>query len=480
MNAFKRTFGGIVVLVVMIQLACEQEHRQYISPAPEMVLPGDDLEQIKERGTLVVLTENSSISFYLYKGQGMGYDYELISAFAKDHDLKVEVHLINDLNDMFELLQNGEGDVIACNLTATEKREDLVSFTSPLTHSRQVLVQRRPNGRMVDAEDEADSLITDWQQLDGKEIFVHRFSVYYDNLMERVASDSIQLDIIEASGSLSSERLIKLVADGQIDYTIADENVALLNATYYPNIDVSFSLGEPDPIAWAVRKDADSLRFALNDWIESKKTHQKRNFIYHKYFKATKSQQSRVQSSYSSLDGKQISQYDEIIQRYSKDIRWDWRLLAAMIYNESRFNHEAKSWAGAFGLMQMMPRTAERFGIDTTHTQEANIRAGVAYIKYLDRFWRKHIEDPEERVNFILASYNVGPGHVQDARVIARHLEKDPDVWFNNVADCLLLKVDSEFSSLEGVKNGYCRCSEPVNYVTNVRSKFAEYRVLSW
>lgn len=448
----------------------EQEER--VADVHELHDVDRDLAQIRENGTLVLLTENSSVSFYLYRGQGMGYDYELVNAFAKTHGLNVEIRILDDLNAMFDRLRSGDGDLIACNLTRTRERMKDIAFTEPLSRTRQVLVQRRPSGR------EAEEPINDWFDLIGREVYVHGFSVFQQTIDSLTQKHGGGPTMIEASGNLSSERLIKLVSEGQIDLTIADENTAMLNATYYPNLDISFALTEPQEIAWAVRKGADSLLTALNDWIANPKTARKRNFVYHKYFKAAKNQQARVQSVFSSLEGKRISEFDEAIKRYSKDLRWDWRLLSAMIYHESRFNPEARSWAGAFGLMQLMPRTAERFGIDSTHTREANIKAGVAYLKYLDKYWTPRIKDPEERVNFVLASYNVGPGHVQDAREIARQTGKDPDVWFNNVAEGLLLKSDREFIGLDGVKHGYCRGAEPVNYVTNVRSKFVEYLAL--
>lgn len=465
----------VVLLMVVFALSggCQQRVEPVDSSSLTALEEADrDLDQIRDDGTLVLLTENSSVSFYLYRGQGMGYDYELVNAFAKAHGLKVEIRMLDDLNAMFDRLRTGDGDLIACNLTRTRERLKDVAFTEPLSKTRQVLVQRRPSGR------EAEKTIDDWFDLIGREVYVHGFSVFQqtiDSLTQKHGGGPI---MIEASGNLSSERLIRLVSEGQIDLTIADENTAMLNATYYPNLDISFALTEPQEIAWAVRKNADSLLLALNQWITDKKTARKRNFVYHKYFKAAKNQQARVQSVFSSLEGKRISEFDEAIKRHSKDIRWDWRLLSAMIYHESRFNPEARSWAGAFGLMQLMPRTAERFGIDTTHTREANIRAGVAYLKYLDKYWTPRIKDPEERVNFVLASYNVGPGHVQDAREIARQTGKDPNVWFNNVADALLMKSDRDFIALEGVKHGYCRGAEPVNYVTNVRSKFVEYLAL--
>ncbi len=444
-----------------------KEQKKEPSPTPSF---SEDFDAIRQRGKLVVLTENTSVSFYLYRGQGMGYDYELIRNFARDHELTLEVKVLDDLNAMFERLAQGDGDIIACNLNATHERETLAAFTAPLFSTRQVLVQRKSEDSLA--------FVSDWRHLNGKEVYVHTISTGHANLEAAAALHGVKPSIIDPSGNLSSEKLIRLVAEGQIDYTVADENLARLNATYYPNLDISFPISEAQDVAWAVRHDADTLLAELNAWILNPQNQRRLKYTYHKYFESVKSQQARVQSAYSSLDGKRISEYDDAIQRNSRSLQWDWRLLAALIYEESRFNPEARSWAGAFGLMQLMPATAERFGIDTTQLREANIKAGVAYLRYLDRYWKKHIEDPDERINFILASYNVGPGHVQDARAIAMQIGKDPKLWFNNVADCLLLKADPEYYHLDGVRHGYCRCTGPVNYVSDVQRKFAEYRAL--
>ena len=462
-------FFSLVFIAACLQSCTSTlgEQKEEPSPLPAFV---EDFDAIRKRGKLVVLTENTSVSFYLYKGQAMGYDYELIRTFAHDHDLTLEVKVLDDLNAMFERLAKGDGDLIACNLNISPDRQSLAAFTTPLFSTRQVLVQRKTG--------DSTDFVSQWRHLDGKEVYVHTISTAYANLEAAARQHNVAPEMIDPSGNLSSEKLIRLVAEGQIDYTIADENLARLNATYYPNLDVSFAITEAQDVAWAVRKDADTLLTHLNRWLEDSKNQRRLKFTREKYFEAVKSQQARVQSAYSSLDGRRISEYDELIRKHSSSLQWDWRLLAAMIYEESRFNPDARSWAGAFGLMQLMPATAERFGIDTTQTREANIKAGVAYLRYLDRYWKKHIDDPEERVNFILASYNVGPGHVQDARVIAIQTGKDPNLWHNNVADCLLLKSEPEYHQLEGVKHGYCRCTAPVEYVSDVQRKFAEYRAL--
>ena len=349
--------------------ACDSERKVRVV-VPETVVR--DLAQIKEDGKLILLTENTSTSYYLFRGQPIGYDYELVKAFAKSQGLDLEVRVIDDLNQMFELLRSGEGDIIACNLVINDERRQIVEFTSPLGETKQVLVQKKPDRWWkMNTQTLDDTLIRDIHQLENETVNVHQYSSFWARLYEINNQENIHIDIQPANGDVDSEELIRQVVKGKITYTVADENVARLNQTYEPSIDVETAISEPQKIAWAVRQNSDSLLLALNDWIADKKNKRKLAVTYKKYFKSVKDQKQRVSSEYSSLGGNRISIYDEILQTESHRLDWDWRLLAAIVYSESRFNPEAKSWAGAFGLMQIMPVTGARFGIDTSMTEKA-------------------------------------------------------------------------------------------------------------
>lgn len=451
--------------------SCKEKKKDVQESGPPMI--HRDLNSILESGEITLLTENSSSSYYLYKGQPMGYDYELVKKFADDMGLELKVEVIDDVNRMFELLNEGKGDIIACNLTVTNERRNLLNFSTPLMEVRQVLVQRKPDDwKKMNKRDIESSLIRSPIELGSKTVYVHEYSSF--NARLRSLQDEIgqEIDIRLASGDVDSETLIRMVAEGLIDYTIADENSALLNQTYYPQLDVKTGISFPQQIALGTRLNSDSLRDVLDIWLSQSTNKRRMAFLYDKYFRSVKDQKSRVFSAFSSLDGRKISDYDEHIKRLSLAIGWDWRLVAALIYQESRFNPDAKSWAGAFGLMQLMPQTAERFGIDTTQTELGNLEAGVKYIKFLEGFWEDKIQNPEERRKFVLASYNVGPGHVLDAQKIADHLGLDRLIWDNNVADCIVLKSQAKYYHLEGVKHGYCRGEQPFAYVRNIMSHY--------
>lgn len=440
-----------------------------------------DLEAIKKRGKLIALTQNSSTSYFVYRGQAMGYEYELLKRFTKSIGVELEIKIIPDVNAMFDLLNKGVGDVIACNLAVTKDRLAQASFSEPYNFTRQVLVQKLPEGHEKMTQKELNKhLVNGPLDLIDKKVYVNKSSSFFSRLESMQNEIGGDIDIVSVPGYIDTEKLIKKVANGDIEYTVADDNIAKLNATYYPNIDISVQLSFPQQIAWATRSNSPTLLNAIDAWFEVDRHKSVYAYIYNKYFKASKEQWKKFNGEYSSLKGNKISDYDDLLKEYSKIIDWDWRLLAAQMYQESKFKEDAVSWAGAFGLMQFMPATAAQYGLIQSSPPEDHVKAAILYISWLDSYWKERIFDEEERVKFILASYNVGLGHVMDARNLALSLGYDPQLWSNNVAECILLKSNAEYYQSDLVKHGYCRGEEPYTYVKKIFSQFAHYkRVIS-
>ncbi|MEM7108163.1 MAG: transporter substrate-binding domain-containing protein [Bacteroidota bacterium] len=438
-----------------------------------------DLGGIRERGSLVAILDNSSTGYFIYKGQPMGYEFDLLSLFAEHLNLRLEIELTNSIDEAFDMLNQGKGDVIAYNLTITKERKQLVQFSKSHYKTKQVLIQRKPEGwRKLTRDKLNKSLIRDQNDLMGKEVYVRKSSAYVQrlkNLADEIGGD---ISIVETADSLETERLIKMVAQGDIDYTIADESVALVNAAYYPNIDVYTPISFPQRIAWAVRHTSDSLLNELNAWLEQIKRQPTYNVVYNKYYKSPRSSLIRASSDFSSISGQKISPYDDLIKIAADSIGWDWRLLAAQIYQESKFDPKVKSWAGAIGLMQLVPETGRRFGARVLTDPSQSINAGTAYIKHLDKLWSKSVTDEWERKKFILASYNVGLGHVVDARDLAKKYGKSPHVWEGHVEYYLLNKSKKKYINDPVVKFGYCRGEEPVNYVREILNRYTQYSQL--
>ena len=438
-----------------------------------------DLDKIKARGSLIAIVDNSSTSYFVYKGQPMGYEYELLSLLAAELDVDLKLDITEDIDEALNKLNRGDGDIVAHNLTVTKKRSNQIGFTDHLSLERQVLVQRKPqNWRRMKLHQIDKQMIRNPLELIGKEVRVRKSSSFVtrlQNLSEEIGGDVI---IVEEPGNVEVETLIQRVAEGEIDYTVADENVAKVNSTYYSNIDISTPISFAQRIAWGVRKNAPELLDVINQWLAKEKRKAPYYAIYDKYFKSPKASLARKNSMFSSIVGNQLSPYDSLIMEGAQVLDWDWELLAALIYQESKFNPRAKSWVGAAGLMQLLPSTAAMYGAKNIYDPSQSIMAGVDYLKWLDQLWQPKVPDPGERIKFVLGSYNVGQGHVLDARKLSSKYGKNPRIWDDHVAYYLEQKSKPEFYNDPVVTAGYCRGLEPVNYVREVLQRYEQYRQL--
>ncbi len=431
------------------------------------------LEQIVKDGVLKVVTDYNSTSYFIYRGQPMGYQFELLQELSDYLGVKLEVLANNKMQEKFDILNNGEVDLIAVNLTVTKDRKQFLDFVVPHAQTRQVLVQKKPdNWKRLSKKDYSDSLIRNQLELGGKTIYVQARSTYAKRLYNLSEEIGDSINVVETDEGV--EKLIEMVAIGDIDYTVCDENVALVNMTYYEDIDISLPVSFPQNIAWAVKKGDHELKEVIDTWLLDFKKTRRYATIYKKYFKNSRISSIKGSDYFVASSG-EISPYDEYIKEFSRSIEWDWRLIASMVYQESRFNPEAKSWAGAMGLMQLMPNTAKRFGVGSNSSPKQHIRAGIMFIQWLDNLF-KDIEDNKERQKFVLAAYNVGPGHVMDARRLAEKHNCNPRVWDDNVALFLLKKSNSKYYSDPVVKYGYCRGVETFKYVSEVFERFEHYK----
>jgi len=459
--------------IVMMGYSCEESARQDYFEEPVASM---DLHNIVERGYLNVLVDNNSFSYFIYKGHPMGYEYELLQLLAKHLNIGLKIKVTSGVERAFDQLNSGEGDLIAFPLTITKGRRKVVRFTRPHFNTYQVLVQRKPeNWRKLTLEEIENGLIRNPADLIGKKVHVidgtsHQLRL--KNLSEELGGDIlIQPDTLIAE----SESLIRKVALGEIDYTVADHTMARVNCAYYPNIDASTVLSVPQQIAWAGRINSPELIAAIDDWLQSIKKQPTFMVIYNRYFKSPRTSLLRMQSAYSSMGGNKLSPYDDLIKQGAEKLDWDWRLLAAMVYQESKFKPDGESWAGARGLMQLMPETAIRFGATDPGDPTQSLIAGVNYLLYLDKYWSKRIAKPEERLKFILASYNAGLSHILDARKLCGKHGKDNTRWAD-VEYFLLKKSDPKYYRDPLVTTGYCKCEEPVNYVKDVLERFDDYK----
>jgi membrane-bound lytic murein transglycosylase F len=434
-----------------------------------------DLDSIRKRGKLIAVTDLNSTNYFIYKGEPMGFNYELLKSFSDQIGIDLEIVAESHLDNAFDMLKRGKADLLAIGLTDNASGGNDVTFSQPIAETRKVLVQRKPHNWRSQTQDAIDKkLIRNQSALGKKTIYLPAGSSEGEPFLTMAGESGDSINLIKVP--YNAEQLIKHVAEGIIEYSVCDENVALVNATYYPEIDVRTVLSLPQSIGWGVRKaNSDTLLYELNRWITAYRKTGSYALLYAKYFKNSRSS-IIVRSDFYALNTGKVSQYDDMIRRFSVKIDWDWRLLASLICQESHFNPNVESGAGAYGLMQIMPETGQNFGIDITSSPENNMKAGIKYITWLHSIFDPKIPDEKERINFILAAYNAGPGHVLDAMKLAEKNGMDPLKWEGSVAVWLLKKSEPKYFKDTVVKNGYFRGIESVSFVSEVLNRYEHYK----
>lgn len=463
----------IVVLASLLLIGCSSDN-----DADSLALNDTQTDSVSTPltqvpGKLTVLMDNNIASYYIMKGQPRGFDYEILNWYCKDHGLELDVKVIPNFDFILDSLLAGNGDLAAGNLTITGDRLRRVDFTTPLHYTRQVLVQRLTAEARRSRAARKEWLVDHVLELEGRQVHVNRTSSFAERLYNIVRENGIQVDVVEVASDVGYSRLLEMVAEGEIDLTVADENIARMHRVFYPNLDINTPISLTQAIAWALPPEKDSLMLSINTWLDTKVNSSRYNIIYNKYF----SSNPRRNESIREIRNGHISSFDGMIQDRAEEIGWDWRLLAALIHQESRFNPDAKSPFGATGLMQVMPTTGERFGVtpDELHIPSRNMQAGTGFIAWLERYWRRKLTDTTDMDKFVLASYNVGLGHVIDARNLAEKYNLKTDVWFDQVEVMLKNKMLPKYYNDPVVEHGYCRGAEPVHYVRYIMRTYQYY-----
>ncbi|UKM65321.2 transporter substrate-binding domain-containing protein [Flavobacteriaceae bacterium GSB9] len=459
----------------MLFQSCEKSSASNNKAANKPVLKRD-LKTIKEDGKLKALTVYSGTSYFLYRGKPMGYEYELLQRLADYLDLELEIIVADDINNLITMLNNGEGDIIAHGLTITGNRQASVSFSNYLYLTKQVLVQKKPdNWRNMHWKKLENALIHDAIELINDTVYIRDKSSYKERILNLSEELGGKIHIKSLPGEMATDEIIKEIAVGHIKHTIADKNIASIMASYYPILDVDVPVSFSQRIAWATRKNSPELLNSINLWLEEMKKKVDYNVIYNKYFKNKKNFRRRIKSDFYSLNNEEISPYDDIIKAHSKTLGWDWRLIASLIYQESRFKPDDSSWANAKGLMQIMPKTAKELNITDRADPEQSIRGGTTYLKQL---WKKFetVTDSVQRKKFTMAAYNCGLYHVKDAQKLAVKKGLKPELWDDNVEDIILALSNPKNYNDPVVNYGYVRGIEPYNYVNQIFERYAHYK----
>lgn len=464
----------VVGLIAILILGCNLKNEKKIDEQKTAFSPRD-FQKIKKSGKLRALLAYSSTSYFLYKGKPMGYEYELLERLANHFDLELEITVSEDLSSLLSELNKGTVDIVAYGLAVTTERKEDAAFTDYLYLTNQVLVQRKPrNWRSLTLDNIKENLVLDPIQLINDTVSVRNNSSYFDRIQNLSKEIGGRIVIDTLKGKLATAEIIKMVADGNIKYTLADKNLAQINASYFPILDVTVPVSFSQRIAWAINKNSKELLSKTNEWLEDEKTKTDYYVIYNKYFRNKRNFSRRVKSEFYSLTNNQISEYDDLIKTNAKKLGWDWRLLAALIYQESRFDLKANSWTGAEGLMQLMPNTAKELGVQNSLEPIDNINAGSKYLKSIYGNFDE-ITDTVQRIKFTMGAYNSGYYHIKDARMLAQLNGLDPNIWDGHVNEMLLALSYPKNYNHPSIDYGYVNGIEPYNYVNQIFERYEHY-----
>lgn len=427
---------------------------------------GSDAVSTKLPDTLRVGTLYSALSYFIYRGEPMGYDYDLVEQFGADKGIAIDLVVAQSLPSLLAMLDSGTIDLAAYEIPITAEYRDRVIPAGPENVTTQVLVQPKTDD---------NTAVHDVTDLIGREVYVEKGSKYeyrLENLNEELGG-GIKIHTVDQD-TLITEDMIEMVSNGQIPMTIVDSDIAKINKTYYNDLDITMDVSYPQRSSWGVSPKAPWLADTINAWIKTAEYQRENEQVFKRYFELSKAPYS---GEFKITNGK-ISKYDDLFRKYADEIGWDWRLLASQGFAESRFNPNAVSWAGARGVMQIMPRTANAYGLSQQNmaNPEANIRTASKIIKDLDKSLKKRVPDETERQKFVLAAYNSGLAHVLDAMALAKKYGKDPTVWFGNVAETMLWKSNPKYYNDPVVKYGYSRGGETSSYVKKIMNYYDQSR----
>ncbi|MBL5827330.1 membrane-bound lytic murein transglycosylase MltF [Serratia fonticola] len=412
---------------------------------------GGQLEAIKARGELRVSTLNSPLTYFTTPQGPSGLDYELAKSFANYLGVKLVVIPHQNINDLFDDLDDDNADILAAGLIYNRDRLSR-SSTGPAYYSvSQQLVYRLGTTRPKTFAD-----------IKGK-LAVASGSAHVSTLKQLKQSKYPDLSW-EASSDMTSKELLEQVADGKLDYTIGDSVTIALLQRIHPQLAVAFDITDEEPVTWYLkRSDDDSLYAALLDFYSQRVEDGTLARLEEKYLGHVGSFDYVDTKTFLSAIDSVLPTFRSLFEKYASEI--DWKLLAAIAYQESHWNPQATSPTGVRGLMMLTRATAEGLGVTDRLDPEQSIQGGALYLQRLMEKVPDTVPE-DERIWFALAAYNMGWGHMLDARKLTKSQQGNPDSWVDVKQRLPMLSQKRYYPSLT---YGYARGREAYNYVENIR-----------
>ncbi|WXL27060.1 membrane-bound lytic murein transglycosylase MltF [Ectopseudomonas mendocina] len=424
--------------------------------------PPSTLERIKEEGVLRVITRNSPSTYFQDRNGETGFEYELVKRFADDLGVKLQIETADNLDDIFSSLNRENGAALAtAGLVASPARQTQARFSVPYMEVTPQVVYRNGQRRPTRPED-----------LLGKRITVIKGSSH----AEQLAKLKLQFPELkyEESSDVEVVDLLRMVDEGQIDLTLINSNELAMNQVYFPNVRVAFDLENTQNLAWATAPGDDaSLLNEMNAFIERANTNGTLQRLKDRYYGHVDVLGYVGAYTFAQHLQQRLPRYEKFFKEAGQTHEIDWRMLAAMGYQESLWEPTATSKTGVRGLMMLTLRTAQAMGVSNRLDPKQSINGGAKYIKLVRDQLPESIKEPD-RTYFALAAYNIGSGHLDDARKLTKAEGLDPDKWLDVQKILPRLSQKQWYSK---TRYGYARGGEPVHFVRNIRRY---YDILTW
>ncbi len=410
------------------------------------------LSKIKKNKTLNVVLLNSPTTYYLGVDGPKGFEYDLLLAYASHLGVDLNITTVNTTNEAIELSEGQGYHIISASLTKTSNRTKKFNFgPSYYEVQQQVICYRGMIGSGKFPRDE--------EELVGLRITVGKGTSYSETL-DLLQSDGLDINATYTT-EYSTEELLEQVASHKIDCTIADSHIYSLNLRYFTNLALAFTIGEREQLAWVLAKNSKELEVDMYAWLNefnqsgkmaALKDHYYSYILFFDYYD-TKVFYKRIKS--------RLYKYKKYFLQASKKHDVPWELIAAQSYQESHWNPRAKSYTGVRGLMMLTQSTAKMLGVKNRLSPKQSIMGGTRHLKQMLRYVPKEVKG-EDRLKFALAAYNIGMGHVRDARKLAKKFGLNENIWSDLKITLPLLSQKRYYRT---VRYGYARGSEPVRYV---------------
>jgi membrane-bound lytic murein transglycosylase F len=422
--------------------------------------PKNELERVQQQGKLVVLTRNAATTYYEGPQGYTGLEYDLARGFAEKLGVQLEMVVAANVSEVLSLLAQGKADLAAAGLTVTHPRQQWARFTPSYQEITQQLVYRSGK-RRPRSLDKLDGIL-EITASSSHEEQLHMLQMKHRNLSW------------SENHELESEDLLTMVWDKVLDYTVADSNEVAMYRRFYPELRVAFDISQPQQLAWAFPKhEDDSLYLAASDYFKQLKESGYLARLIERYYGHLEDFDYVGTRTYMLHMHQRLPRYRAMFEYAATEFGVDWRLLAATAYQESHWDPDAISPTGVRGIMMLTKATASDLGVDRRTDPVQSIRGGALYLKQMLGKIPQRISEPDHSW-LALAAYNIGFGHLEDARIITQRQGGDPDSW-KDVKQYLPLLRKHKWHSQ--TKHGYARGNEAVRYVENIRSY---YDILSW